>query len=200
LSRHFRLFTGVAAALAMAAPAGAQSYSEGYTFLKAVKDHDGNKVTELVGGERGTIVVNSKDAGNGDTALHIVTRERDGTWLAFLLAKRAQPNVENKAGETPLTIASQIGWTEGVRLLLSAGAAVDQTNNRGETPLILAVQQRDVPTVQLLLSKGADPKRTDSAAGYSAIDYAKRDPRGAPLVRILEETRTAPKAVMGPKL
>jgi hypothetical protein len=68
------------------------------------------------------------------------------------------------------------------------------------TPLILAVQQRDVPTVQLLLGKGADPKRTDSAAGYSAIDYAKRDPRGGPLVKILEEPRSAPKPVMGPKL
>ena len=54
--------------------------------------------------------------------------------------------------------------------------------------------------MQLLLGKGADPKKTDSAAGYSAIDYAKRDPRGAPLVKILEETRTAPKPMMGPKL
>lgn len=190
----------MAAALAMAAPLGAQSFSDGYTFIKAVKDRDGNKVTEMVGGERGAILVNTKDAGNGDSALHIVTRGRDGAWLTFLLAKGAQPNVENKAGDTPLVIAAQIGWTEGVRLLLTAGAKVDQTNSRGETPLILAVQQRDVPTIQLLLSKGADPKRTDSAAGYSAIDYAKRDPRGAPIVKLLEEPRAAPKPVLGPKL
>jgi hypothetical protein len=200
LGSNFRLLFVAAAALAVAAPAVGQSYSEGYTFIKAVKDHDGNKVNEMVGGERGTIVVNSKDAGNGDTALHIVTRERDGTWLAFLLAKGAQPNVANKAGDTPLVIAAQIGWTEGADLLLSRRANIELGNSRGETPLILAVQRRDVPMVQLLFSRGADPKRTDNASGYSALDYAKRDPRGAPIVKLLETARAAPKPAMGPKL
>ena len=78
MGNHFSLFAGVAAALAVAAPAGAQSFSEGYTFIKAVKDRDGNKVNEMAGSDRGPIVVNTKDAGNGDTALHIVTRGRDG--------------------------------------------------------------------------------------------------------------------------
>jgi hypothetical protein len=190
----------LSAASAFAAPAVGQSYSEGYTFIKAVKDHDANKVNEMAGGPRGTIVVNTKDAGNGDTALHIVTRDRDGTWLAFLLAKGAQPNVANKAGDTPLVIAAQIGWTEGADLLLSRRASVDLGNSRGETPLILAVQRHDLPMVQLLFSRGADPKRSDTAAGYTALDYAKRDPRGAPIVRLLETARAAPKPAMGPKL
>ena len=47
----------------------------------------------------------------------------------------------------------------------------------GETPLIVAVQQRQPPIVKLLLAAGADPDKTDSAAGYSARDYAKRDSR-----------------------
>ena len=200
MGKHFSLFAGVATALAVAAPAGAQSFSEGYTFIKAVKDRDGNKVNEIVGGDRGPIVVNTKDAGNGDTALHIVTRGRDGTWLSFLLAKGAQPNVQNKAGETPLTIAAQVGWVEGADLLLSRRAAVDMPNSRGETPLILAAQRRDMPMVQLLIGRGADPKRTDNAAGYSAIDYAKRDPRGAAMVKLLEAERSKPKPAMGPKL
>jgi hypothetical protein len=200
LGKHFRLFAGIAGALACATPLAAQSFSEGYTFIKAVKERDGNKVNEMAGGDRGTIVVNSKDAANGDTALHIVTRGRDGTWLAFLLAKGAQPNVQNKAGETPLTIAAQIGWTEGADLLLSRRASVDMANSRGETPLILAAQRRDLPMAQLLLARGADPRRTDNAAGYSALDYAKRDPRGAPLVKLLEAPRAAPKPAMGPKL
>ena len=200
MGNHFSLFAGVAAALAVAAPAGAQSFSEGYTFIKAVKDRDGNKVNEMAGSDRGPIVVNTKDAGNGDTALHIVTRGRDGTWLSFLLGKGAQPNVQNKAGETPLTIAAQVGWVEGADLLLSRRAAVDMPNSRGETPLILAAQRRDMPMVQLLIVRGADPKRTDNAAGYSAIDYAKRDPRGAAMVKLLEAPRSKPKPAMGPKL
>ena len=181
-------------------PVAAQSYSDGYSFLKAVRDHDGSKVMEFVGGDRGAIVINSKDAGNGDTALHIVTRNRDYDWLSYLLGKGAQPSLENKAGDTPLIIAAQIGWAEGADLLIGHRAAVDQPNSRGETPLILAVQGHDPAMVQLLVARGADPKRTDNAAGYSAIDYAKRDPRGAPLLRLLEAPKAPPRPMMGPKL
>src|SRR4051794_37836373 len=108
-----------AVALVLTGPATGQNYSEGYNFLKAVKGHDGTKVTSLIGGDRGTIVVNSKDPGNGDTALHILARSHDSVWVSFLLGKGAQPNVQNKAGETPLTIAAQIGWADGADLLLS---------------------------------------------------------------------------------
>jgi hypothetical protein len=187
-----------AATLVMSAPAASQSYSEGYTFIKAVKDHDGTKVMSLVGGERGTIVINSKDAGNGDTALHIVARNRDLSWLSFLLGKGALPNVQNKDGETPLTIVAQIGWTDGAETLLSRRAAVDMPNRNGETPLILAVHRNDLPMVMLLLKRGADPKKTDNVAGYSALDYARRDPRGAAIAKLLEAPRAAPRAIAGP--
>src|SRR3712207_8202093 len=50
-------------------------------------------------------------------------------------------------------------------------------SNRGETQLILAVQKRDLSMVRLLLSRGANPRHTDSVAGLSAIDYAKREDR-----------------------
>jgi hypothetical protein len=43
-----------------------------------------------------------------------------------------------------------------------------------------------MPMVRLLLSHGADPKRTDHAAGYSALDYARQDNRAAPILRLLE--------------
>jgi hypothetical protein len=200
VGKRFRLIVSTAAAAFLAIPAVAQTYSDGYSFIKAVKDRDGTKVNELAGGERGTLIVNSKDAGNGDSALHIVTRRHDGDYLAFLLAKGALPNVLNKASETPLIIAARIGWVEGAELLLSRRAAVDMANSRGETPLIVAAQNRDIPMVQLLIARGADPRKTDNAAGYSALDYAKRDPRGAPLVKMLEAPRAAPRAVSGPKL
>jgi hypothetical protein len=198
VGKVFALGILAAVTLVQASPAAAQSYSEGYSFLKAVKDHDGTKVMSLIGGERGAIVVNSKDAGNGDTALHIVARARDLTWLSFLLGRGALPNVQNKAGDTPLTIAAQIGWTEGADLLLSRRATVDMPNRNGETPLILAVHRNDLPMVILLTNRGADPKKTDNAAGYSALDYAKRDPRGAAIVKVLETPRAAPRAVAGP--
>ena len=54
----------------------AQSYSEGYTFLKAVHDRDGAKAMSLVG-QPGTTVINRRDQATGETALHIVATGRD---------------------------------------------------------------------------------------------------------------------------
>jgi ankyrin repeat protein len=183
--------------LMIAAPATAQSYSDAYTFLKAVKDRDGLKVQGLISAP-GSIVINTRDQSNGDAALHYLVRDRDFVWLNFLLGRGARPDIQNKQGETPLTLAAQLGWTDGADLLLARRASVDLANGRGETPLILAVHKRDLAMVRILLAKGANPKRTDSAAGYSALDYAKQDVRAAPILRLLEQAATPARAVAGP--
>jgi ankyrin repeat protein len=190
-----------AAVLMVAVPATAQqNFSDSYTFLKAVKERKGDKVTDLVS-QPGTIVINSRDRSTGEGALHIVTRDRDITWLSFLLGKGARPDAQTTQGVTPLSLAAQLGWIEGAELLLGRGASVDLGNGRGETPLILAVQQRDLPMVRLLLSKGANPKKTDNAAGYSALDYASRDgARSASILKLLQAPAAAKKPVAGPKL
>jgi ankyrin repeat protein len=191
-----------AAALSLAAvPAGAQQYSNSYTFLKAVKERDGNKVTELVASPGSHVLVNTEEASTGDTALHIVAQDRDLTWLSFLIGKGGKVDSRNDAGQTPLLIAANLGWVEGAELLLSQKASVNLANDRGETPLILAVQRRNLPMVRLLLSKGADPKRTDNVAGYSALDYAKRDNRSDAILKLLEQQATTPtREAAGPKL
>jgi ankyrin repeat protein len=187
-------------ALALAAaPAGAQQYSNGYNFIKAVKDRDPTKVTQLVS-EPGSTVINARDGDTGDGALHILVRGRDYTWLSFMLGKRARPDLQNAQGETPLNLAAQLSWLEGAELLLNHGAAVDLANSRGETPLIMAVHRRDLAMVRLLLSHGANPKKPDRSAGYSALDYAKQDTRSPAILRVLESVQ-APAAgpVAGPK-
>jgi len=172
--------------------------SAGYTFIKAVKERDATKVTEMVAAP-GT-VVNSKESGTGNSALHIVAQERDYNWLSFLLGKGARADAQNSRGQTALGIASQLGWTEGVELLIRVGAKVDLANSSGETPLILAVQRRQLPVVRLLLAGGADPRRTDTVAGYSALDYAKQDARSAAILKMLETPVAKIKEAAGPKL
>ena len=55
--------------------------------------------------------------------------------------------------------------------------------------------------VRLLLSAGADPKQTDNVAGYSAHDYAARDPRAATILKLLDAAPAAkPRRAMGPSL
>jgi ankyrin repeat protein len=179
-----------AAALALAvvapAPAPAQNYSEGYLFLKAVRDKDPDKVNQLVASSA-NVVLNIRDQADGEAALHYVTRDRELVWLNFLLGKGARADIQNNKGETPLSLAAQIGWLEGAQLLLQRGASVDLGNQRGETPLMMAVQRRDLAMVQLLVAHGANPNKSDRVSGYSALDSAKRDPRAGAIVRAMTE-------------
>lgn len=184
--------------LALAVPAAAQmTYSDSYTFLKAVKDRDGDKVTALVA-EPGTTVINTRERGSGEGALHIIVRGRDLNWLAFLLGKGARPDLPSNRGDTPLTLAAQIGWLEGAEQLLAKRASVDLANGRGETALIIATQRRDLPMVRMLLARRADPKRPDRVAGMSALDYAKQDPRAGAVLKLLEAKVAPAKPAAGP--
>lgn len=195
--RYGRVIAAVA--LLVSAPLSAQTFGEGYTFLKAVKERDGTKVTSMLS-EPGTIVVNTRERGSGEGAIHYVVRDRDQSWLAYLVGKGARVDLQNNRGETALALAAQMGWTDGARFLLSRRASVDLPSSRGETPLILAVQRRDVPMVRLLLASGANPKRADNVTGKSALDYARQDSRAGAILKLLEAKAAPAKAVSGPKL
>ena len=153
-----------------AVPASAQLFSEGYEFLKAVKDRDGDVVTATLD-EPGTTVVNTRDLSTGETALHIVTARRDAVWIRFLTGRGANPNIRDKKGVTPLQLAVTLGFVEGVEALVQAGAEVEITDSSGETPLISAVHRRDTGLIRLLLANGGNPDRADNS-GRTARDYA----------------------------
>jgi uncharacterized protein len=192
---------GLAAAALLPAAASAQ-FSASYNFLKAVKERDGTKATEMVSKPgSGSVIIDTRDREKGETALHLVTRERDLQWMNFLLGKGANPNVRDNEGNSPLMIATQLRFVEGVQTLIRARGNVNLANSSGETPLIRAVQQRDLGLVRLLLKAGSNPDKADTIAGLSARDYAKRDVRGAAILKIIDEPRAKPAgAVSGPKL
>lgn len=186
------------ALVAAAAPATAQ-FSPSYTFLKAVRDRDGNKAQELLDRDPGTLI-DTRDVTSGERAVHIVTRERDRSWLAFLLQKGANANAKDGQGQTALHIAASIGFLDGAQLLMLRGAQINATNGSGETPLILAVQRRDLAMVRFLLGEGADPSKKDNVTGMSARDYATRDGRSQAVLKLMDDVKPAPKkAIAGPK-
>lgn len=192
-----RAFLALALAAA-AAPAGAQ-FSNSYTFLKAVRDRDGAKAQDMLDKNASTLI-DTRDLTTGERAIHIVTRERDRNWLAFMLAKGANPNAKDGQGLTALHIAATVGFLDGAQLLLLRKAQVDATNNSGETPLLLAVRQRDLPMVRFLLTEGADPNKKDTVTGQSARDHATRDGRSQAILKLMDEIKPTPKrAIAGPK-
>jgi ankyrin repeat protein len=201
IRRHI-LIRCAAAVLALSAVPAAAQFSDSYNFLNAVRQSDGTKATKALEGN-GATMVNTRDYSTGETALIITIKRRDLTWSSFLLGKGANPNIRDGQGNAPLHAAALLGFTEGAELLLGRNAQVNLANNSGETPLIIAVQQRNVPMVRLLLTNGADPKQADRIAGKSARDYASEDPRGAAVLKVIDETKStaAPKKTLsGPGL
>ena len=184
------------AALLLAAPAGAQSGGfDGQKFVQAVRDRDGSEAMELLRA-RGPSIINARDE-KGESVLIVAILRRDDVWAGFLLDQGADPNLAARNGDTPLIATARAGYTGAVGELIERKAKVDAANRMGETPLIVAVQNRHAGIAKILLEVGADPDKTDSAAGYSARDYAKRDTRTRETLKLIEaadaERKTASK-------
>jgi len=173
-------------AVAMPAMPAAAQFSDSYNFLKAVRDKDVLKAKGFLD-KPGSVIVNTKDQDNGETALHIVTKRRDAPWMGFLLQNGADPNARDRDGNTPVLLAASTSFADGVRVMIAGKANLDAANNRGETALIKAVLVRDAPSARLLLEYGADPDRTDNLTGQSARDYAARDTRAGQLAKLLAD-------------
>ena len=189
------LLTIVAGTALLHGPVQAQ-FRGGYAFLQAVGERDGTKATEALKDD--AALINTRHPENGETALAIVAKRRDGTWLRFLLAKDADPSIADRQGMTPLMHTALLNFTDGAQALLDAKAPVDQTNRRGETALILAVQSKNVAMVRLLVRSGANPDKADHVAGMSARAYAKRDDRTGQIVTLLDAKPDGPVRDLGP--
>ncbi len=196
---EFRLAAFLLAVTAVAAllpdPALAQ-FRGGYAFLQAVDDRDGTKATDALNDDAS--LINTRHPDSGETALAIVTKRRDATWLRFLLAKDADPSIADRQGMTPLMHAALLNFTDGAQELLESKAPVDQTNRRGETALILAVQTKNVAMVRLLMKSGANPDKADHATGLTARDYARRDDRTGQIITLLDDKADGPGRDLGP--
>jgi len=196
-----RMFGGFVAAamIVTAAPAVAQlGQSDSYQFLQAIRESKGDEVTKLLD-KPGTVIINTRDRQTGESALHIVAKRGDTTYVNYLLARGADPNAKDGQGNTPLLVAVNSGAGGVIDLLVRGGANVNLGNGSGETPLIRAVQRRDLSLVRTLLAASADPDQPDRIAGLSARDYAHQDTRTPALAKVIDETPKKPRrAVAGP--
>lgn len=184
------LFIATAALMSAATPAPAQYLNKGVEFVESVRKSDGNRVLELLD-ERPVGLLDSRGS-DGDTALIVALARRDDEWTGFLLNNGADPDLPGKDGDTPLMTAARAGYLDGAGWLIGLGVKIDATNKAGETALIFAVQQRQPRIVGALLKAGADPDKTDHVAGFSARDYAARDPRARDIGKLIEAKKPKP--------
>lgn len=174
--------------LAVPMPAAAQ-FSDSYKFLEAVKKKEGQEVTDMLA-EGSPSLINTRDLTTGETALHLVTKRRDQTWMEFLIARGANVNARDGKGATPLVAACNLNFVEGAALLVEQGARVDESNSAGETPLITAVHNRNIELMRILLKAGANPDRADNS-GRSARDYARLSANSATLLGEIDSNAKA---------
>jgi len=73
-----------------------------------------------------------------------------------LLSRRANIEVANKNGATPLFYAAQEGHKSAVEILLSKGANIEASKNDGCTPLQVATHNDHIEVVKLLVANKAN--------------------------------------------
>ena len=148
----------------------------------------------------GSTIINTKAVTTGKGALHILVDHSGSLYMQYLLQHKADPNIRDARGNTPLILAAQAGREDLVDLLLTYNANINLANGAGQTPLIVAVNSRNEPIARKLLAKGADPDQTDNLAGLSARAYALRDSRNPAMVALFKDAPKKTRAqVAGPK-
>ncbi|KAK7871421.1 hypothetical protein R5R35_006121 [Gryllus longicercus] len=95
------------------------------------------------------------------TALHYAVERRHHQMMMLLLESKADPNAEDKRGETPLMTAVRVGDEQSTEILLKHGADVNRRNKRDMTALHYATRIRHYQITKLLLENKADPNAGD---------------------------------------
>jgi ankyrin repeat protein len=140
-----------------------------YEFMAAAAQGNIGRMTRFLG----TVDVNARFGGNGDTALHRAAARGQVQAVRLLLARGASVNAVDDEGTTPLVAAAYRGHRQVVKLLLERGAAVDAQEMRYRlSSLTHAVGRNDKELVKLLLRYGADPL-LKAADGRTAVDRAE---------------------------
>ena len=120
----------------------------------------------------------------GKTALHWAvscSKQPNAMAIQLLLQKKADPNVSDCKGATPLMCAAQSGNIEASKLLLMHGASVKMKDHDGLTALHYAAKYNHPEIVELLVAHGASCQEKHScgstplhlAAGFGAVQCVK---------------------------
>jgi len=116
---------------------------------------------------------------NGNTALALAAKHGNLDMVVLLLKKGANPNVQNRFGESPVMMAVMGHNIEVLKPLSIYGADFNLKNNAGELPLHHSLEKgASLNMLEALLACNADPNLKDDS-GDSALMIAVRKKFGA---------------------
>ncbi|KAL9961124.1 hypothetical protein ACROYT_G030015 [Oculina patagonica] len=135
----------------------------------AAEDGDVTKIESLLSR---VFSIDCRD-GRGITPLMIAAVNDKLQAVENLLAKGANPSLENNDGWNLLHAASQGGNPVIIELMLSHVPSIDSINNKGSTALMIAAYYDKLQAVEYLLKKGADPSLKDND-GWNLLHAASQ--------------------------
>lgn len=171
--------------LAVATPVStwAQGLGLGLGIAGATKTYDHTLDTNLVQAVRGgqvdevqSLLKRGADPNAKDTdkyvspVLMLAAGENENQdILRALLADKANVEITNAQGATPLIMASVDSHVESVKILLNAGAKIDARTSLGLTALMVAASAGELETTRFLLANKADVNARSKDNGTALI-------------------------------
>ena len=83
--------------------------------------------------------------------LHLIVQKS----IVFISFIGANINAATSYGDSPLTLACELGFSEIIEFLVDNGADVKHENKEGLTALKIAIKRDRLDDAQLLISKGS---------------------------------------------
>jgi len=102
--------------------------------------------------------------------IHLASRTKYNEILKMLIALKANLNIKNKLGETPIHLAVQGRNLDNIETLLSQGVDLTIPTNKGETPMFYAMATGDKRIINMLYMNNSPILGVD-AEGNNLIHY-----------------------------
>ncbi|KAJ4226312.1 hypothetical protein NW759_004898 [Fusarium solani] len=126
-------------------------------------------------GEDGEMLLHSA-CDSGKTPLHLAVDGRNGAHVSIVRLLFSQvgvlPDLMDKDGDTPASLATSRGQIQILRFLLAKGVATEAKTKDGLTLLGVAAEQGYLPIVQLLLATDGVDADSRDAAGRTPLTLA----------------------------
>ena len=112
--------------------------------------------------------INQKNA-QGQSLLHIAAVKNDGEMVQFLIAMKADTEIKNNEGETPMSAAVAAGSFDATKVLAEAGASIFAVNSANVTVYEIA-RKKSPDALSAIISKKTVAEQ--DTAGKTALHYA----------------------------
>ena len=123
----------------------------------------------------------------GNTAMHVSVTLNYTQYVRQLLEKNARPDLKNKAGETPLSLAASKN-VRIVKMILTKGFFPEDRNYTLDIAAVNACKERRLDILELLLKAGACAQTCDNQ-GNTLLHIAAtfQHPRQHKMIQVLLE-------------